>query len=362
MRKLVLIVSALLTIVSFQNCAEQSYNFAETDTNAGAGVVPATESKSQSFASQSTAKSIDMVWVIDNSVSMVQNVNRVKANFKAFVENLDSKIDIRVALISRSEASSINTQIALADYTSNGKQVHFMVHSYNPMLVAALSTCPASPDKSDVLCSTLKGNSRYAGAYGSLNSFFRSGSQKVFVFVSDDDSSNVSANTSIQYDSVSDPKSYDNIKVSSLTENVDYITPATFQARMTKAFGSATAVKSFGFLAYDKASSPCLARTSVNYQSLIKSSGGAHFNICNSDWSSAFSTLTTRVVDFAKNTYAVADDSFLGIDYVELNGSKLLADKDFTVSGNTVTLNSSLLSQVGNYSIVVHYVRGVVEK
>jgi hypothetical protein len=361
-RKIVLIVSALLTIVGFQNCAEQSYNFAQTDTNSGAGVVPATESKSQSFASSSTAKSIDMVWVIDNSASMTQNVARVKANFKAFVQALDSKIDIRVALISRSAAVSLNTQIALADYTSNGQQIHFMVHSYNPMLVAALSTCPASPASNDVLCSSLKSNSRYAGVYGSLNSFFRSGSQKVFVFVTDDDSSGISGGSTIQYDSATNASGYDSIKVTSLTENVDYITPATFQSRMVKAFGNETAVKSFGFTAYDKATSPCLARPSVQYQALIKTLGGSNFNICNADWSSAFSTLTTSVVDFAKNTYAVADDSFLGIDYVELNGAKLDADKDFSVSGNTITLNSSLLSQVGNYSIIVHYVRGVVAK
>ncbi|UYL07399.1 DUF1533 domain-containing protein [Bdellovibrio sp. SKB1291214] len=360
MRKLVLIVSALLMIVGFQNCAEQSYNFAQQDANNSAGVTPETESKSQSFASSSTAKSIDMVWVIDNSVSMVQNVNRVKANFKAFVEALDSKIDIRVALISQADAVSINTNIRLADFTSSGHQVNFMVHSYNPMLLAAISTCPSNPS-GDALCVAAKSNSKYNGAYGSLNSFFRKDSQKVFVFVTDDDSSAFNGNTSIQFANSSVTNGYDNIKKSSLIENEDYITPATFQGRMAKAFGSATAVKSFGFTAYDKNTSPCLARPSTQYQSLIKTLGGANFNICNTDWSSSFATLKSRVVDFAKNTYQVNDSTFLGIEYVELNGMKLTKDKDYTVSGNTVTLDSSLLEKVGNYSVIIHYVGGIVK-
>ena len=226
------------------------------------------------------------------------------------------------------------------------------------MLLAAISTCPSSPS-GDALCTAAKANSRYNGAYGSLNSFFRKDSQKVFVFVTDDDSSEFSGNTSIQFANTSVSTGYDNIKKTSLIENEDYITTSTFQSRMAKAFGSATAVKSFGFTAYDKATSPCLARPSVNYQSLIKTLGGANFNICNTDWSSAFGTLKTRVVDFAKNTYMISDSALVGIEYVELNGMKLTIDKDYTVSGNTVTLNSSLLDQVGNYSIRVHYAAAV---
>ncbi|WP_413557123.1 vWA domain-containing protein [Bdellovibrio sp. HCB209] len=361
MRRLVVLLSVLVLVISFQNCAEHSFTQVPSDNSSQLTPDVVLQQSQQSFSSETTRKAIDMVWVIDNSASMTKNVNLVKQNFSAFVKSLGSQVDINVALISRADALSYNTEIRLSDYSSAGVQIPFLVHSYNPMLVAAASTCPKSPSASDAFCQAVKGNSRYDRVYGSLNSFFRSGSQKVFVFVSDDDSANLAmgAKSTIQFDKSSDPKgaSIDIVSVSSLTENVDYITPAAFTARMKTAFGSSGSFKSFGFIAYDSKTSPCLARPSNNYKSLIESSGGGHFNICNTNWDSAFTNLTSRVINYAAATYTVSDSNFHSIDVVELNKQALKLGTDYTVNGNVVTLSSALVKGVGSYSITVHYQR-----
>jgi hypothetical protein len=354
--KLRLFVSAICfagLVLGFQNCSKVSFAEKAEMSSESVPQEPIISEATQSFTSSSKKTPIDMVWVIDNSGSMSQNVARVRENFAAFAATLKGEVDIKFALISRAEAQGYNTSIRLSDYTTLGTQIPFMVHSFNPMLVLAATTCKAVVDPADKFCAAVKANSRYDKAYGSLNSFFRDGSQKVFVFVTDDDSRPAN-NTSLQFDAVTGT-GIESINVSSLVEDVDYITPATFVSRMTSAFGSASSFKTFGFVAQSAKLSPCYARESTNYQNLIASSDGGSFNICDKDWSANFKILTSSVINYAASTYTVSDEKFTAIESVSLNGMTLKLGSDYVVDKNVVTLNSSLFENIGNYDVQVIY-------
>jgi hypothetical protein len=360
-KRLILLSLSLLVIFGFQNCAPAKFGLVDAQNNSlnTTPVDPGTPvvTKEKSFNSASKSKAIDMVWVIDNSASMTKNVQLVTKNFQSFVSTLQNQVDIHVALISRSTPFSYNTQISLpAALTASGVnvQINFLVHSYNPMLVAAASTCPALPTADDTFCSAVYANPHYKNAYGSLRSFFRQDSQKVFVIVSDDDSSDPGKSI-VQFDDPSNPNSFLAISKSSLAENDDYIVPATFVNRMKSAFGASASYKTFGFISYDAKTSPCRAREGYAYQSLINLSGGQGYNICQTDWSSNFSSLTQSVIDYATTEYSLADSGVTNILDVTLNGTELVLGQDYTVNGDKIVLSSSLVSGIGNYDVDVKY-------
>ncbi|MFP5519897.1 MAG: hypothetical protein ACLGGX_08335 [Bdellovibrionia bacterium] len=398
MKRFILITSLFAVLaLSFQNCGQDQFltdefvskiaedpnvletNFSDGDISSGSeldsvpaeewvedsiGIVSSVHHQSatvlaeQIFEAKTSKKPIDVVWVIDNSASMEDSVNNVKANFKAFVESLEADADINLALISRQEVMSnvkYRTQINLTDYSSKGLQIPFMVHSYNPMLVAAAATCPEAPDAGDTFCIGIKSKKRYSKVYGALNSFFRQDSYKVFVFVTDDDSRGLTSQSHIQYDSATNPKNIDVIVKDGLVQNEDFILPSTFQTRMSQAFGGVNAYKTFGFIAFDKKTSPCLYRESKNYASLISQTQGMAYNVCDTNWKSSFAKLTEDILLYAETNFRVTDTSFVAVDSVSLNGAVLRANMDYTVSGNAVTLDPQLLANVGNYQVRVSY-------
>src|SRR5690606_28999334 len=100
--------------LAFQNCSQVSFSEKAELSSSSTPQEPIISEATQSFTSSSKKTPIDMVWVIDNSGSMSQNVARVKENFKAFAATLKGEVDIKFALISRAEAQSYNTSIRLS--------------------------------------------------------------------------------------------------------------------------------------------------------------------------------------------------------------------------------------------------------
>lgn len=264
-------------------------------------------------------------------------------------------MDINFTLITKEDATNLNTSFKLSDYTNLGSQINFMVHSYNPMLVAATATCPLVPDVSDVFCNQVKSNSRYNMVYGALNSFFRNDSLKVFVFVTDDDSSSP-GKSSMQYNGASGMGYVTESK--QVVENDDFITAKGFRQRMASAFGSSSSFKSFGFVSLSN-SAPCRARVSQAYMDLNTQSGGDSFDICAADWSANFDALTSRVNEYAATTYVVSDAKFVSVESVVLGGTTLTKGLDYSVNGNVVTLKTSLVQALGVYQITINYNRKV---
>lgn len=377
LRNSIIVTLSLMLVLAFQNCSKAGIQVEDTlqastadvgangsadnsddgnnNNNGDAATEVPTEKASQSFSSMSQYKALDMVWVVDNSASMTKNVTQTKNNISAFFSSLRKEMDINFTLITKEDAIGLNTSFKLSDYTSLGSQINFMVHSYNPMMVAAATTCPIVPDASDVFCNQVKSNYRYNMVYGALNGFFRSDSLKVFVFVTDDDSSSP-GKSSMQYNGASGLGYVTESKQT--VENDDFITVKGFKQRMASAFGSSSSFKSFGFVSLANGAS-CRARVSQAYMDLNSQSGGDSFDICAADWSANFDALTSRVSEYAATTYVVSDAKFVAVESVVLGGVTLVKGSDYSVNGNVVTLKTDLVQAVGNYQITINYTRKV---
>ncbi|AFY02857.1 VWA domain-containing protein [Bdellovibrio bacteriovorus] len=362
---LVLTMIFLASTFLFQNCSPSGVQFEQTRElasvtepevissevvvdNEAEAEEAAPEIKTKTFTAASKEKVVDMVWVIDNSASMKGQADIIRKNFEKFAHLVENQVDLRVALISKKDSFNLKTHVSLPETMKNGQQVDFLVHSYNALLVAAVASCPETA--ADAFCKKVLANSKYDKVYSSLNGFFRPQSQKVFVFVTDDDSS-AAKNTTVQYEAANLSGYTGTIKT--LVVDEDYITAATFQGRMVRAFGKNGSYKVFGFVA--GADSKCKARVSTVYNSLISSGGGVGFNVCDEDWTASFSQLSEKVVDYASTEYSLQSENVKKVLSVKLNGKALIPGVDYTVADGKVALNPTLVKSLGNYIIDVTY-------
>ena len=368
-KSLLLIGASGLMAVMFQNCAPNNFEFSEatkSDANVmsgpqddTSGVTPVGDTysivqKSKRFESASKERIVDMVWVIDNSLSMKEEAANVRQNFAAFANSVANQTNLRVALISKRDSFSAGTHVGIPSGVSNAVQVDFLVHSFNPLLVAASATCPENVDAADEFCRINRSITAYDRVRGSLNSFFRPNSQKVFVFVSDDDSAAMARNaqTQIQYDS-GDTNGYISIQ-KSLVENEDFVSADTFKKHMSRVFGEATSYKVFGFVALNNKAT-CASRVGSSYIDLIQDRKGLGFDICQGSWSEHFNSLSNQVIEYALNEYALGSADIHQVKSVALNGKVLIQNLDYSVDRDKITLNQNLVASIGNYVVDVSY-------
>lgn len=309
--------------------------------------------KTQSFSEQTATKPVDMVWVFDNSYSMKEEANHVRTNFQKFMYGLKQHTDIHVAMISSTTANEYNTQVNLPPpVDANNLEINYFVDSFNPLLVAAASTC--KPNEENSLCQILANNTRYRRVMGSLNQFFRDLSSKVFVFVTDDNSASTSRATSTQFDAFPEP--FRVVEVGTLIENSHFISSTTFIQRMDSYFGQSSPYRVFGFIAKDNEN--CAARESREYKNVIAQKNGNYFNVCDTDWSPHFDQLAEQITTYAKTEYvldSVDAAKLKRIVSVSLNNQALVLGEDYTVNGKQISLNPELVKMQNVYSVDVSY-------
>ncbi len=313
----------------------------------------------QNFSAQTTVKEVDMVWVIDNSFSMSEESSNVRSNFEKFINQLQSQVDIKVALISATKTNDYGTQVGLpASAKMNGRnlEIDYFVDSYNATLLAVAATC----QETDVtgICGSLRSNNRYSRMMGQLTSFLRPNSNKVFIFVTDDDT-RANSDAGIQIDNF--PQANPNyVKGVTLVENSHYISDTTFLTRMNSVFGESSPYRVFGFIATaGKDQSACqVTRESKAYKNIITLKGGTYFDICKTDWSSYFTQLVDKIFLYAQTDFVlsqVSTNDLKRIVSVKLNGTILQAGIDYTVSGRQISLQQDLVTMVGDYNLEVIY-------
>lgn len=365
-------MSCVVLMVGFQNCGTQ-YNLKMQDTPSSSeslsptavtptGTPPTNTPpeqtysvKVQNFNSQTSTKPVDMVWVFDNSASMSEEASHVRQNFNKFIARLKMSSDIRVAMISSTQPNDLNTQVYLPQGTdANNIEVNYFIDSYNSLLVAAASTCKANEQTG--LCAKLRSQSRYSRVMGKLDSFFRPAASKVFVFVTDDDSSGQSQTTTIQVDNF--PKGYIAYSKTKLVENEHYITGSTFLSRMDEYFGASSPYRLFGFVAKTKTDTNCAYRESKVYKSIIASKSGDSFDICDKDWSKHFDALANNILTYAQTEYVLSNvdlSKLKRVVSVTLNGRMLEFGKDYAINGKQISIQAALLANESIYSIEVAY-------
>ena len=266
-----------------------------------------------------TDAQLDIVWVIDDSGSMADDIDRVKSNFGLFISAMELLSDFKMALITQKQASKNNPNfLDLASlYTSpNVMQVDATVDSYNSLAVTAAALCldQTGPcGQSKILANS--------SVLGHLGGFLRPSSKKIFVFATDDNA-NISADQ--------------------------------FIAAFKKTYPDQVPT-TFAFVGLGAAASPCQARTGSNYQDLASKTGGFSFNICNTNWTPTFAALTNSVMQLAQNSIHLPTEVVSGkISRIELNGIVIDPSK-YTLSGDGIVFDPSILARGILSTVSVYY-------
>jgi hypothetical protein len=262
--------------------------------------------ESFSLAADGSEK-LDLIWVVDNSGSMREEINQIDRNFRQFLVRLNTEVDAKVLTVS---------QLPPADFfyfsfprITHPKltQIDVRVESRDPMLMGAAVSCPStlSHPGTKVCDHTVTHINRPSNVYGAGSSWFRGDARRVYVFVTDYDSTLMMA--------------------------------SAFQAAMTKA-GSFRSLAVFSFRGI-AGQSPCAAATGTQYEILERATGGSAFNICAADWSPAFDRLLQTLTISSPASWTLKKSP--NAAKVSLNGT-LLKESQYKIEGMQLTLTLKL--------------------
>jgi hypothetical protein len=238
----------------------------------------------------------DIIWVVDNSASLSQEIDNVRNGINAFATTIASSgIDYRVIMLSRrgvgSAPSRVNTstiyQICvpppLSGDTACGNGPNFF-HSDIEML----STQPL-----DQVLGTLGQTTGYTVADGRggepWHDWLRAGASKTFVLVSDDNA-RLSADNFEHFTGAGPATEWANPANPSLFLPAGILEPVWG--------GLFDGYKFSAIYAADIATCATGARVGTTYTTLIDRTGGVAANICAppADWDAFFTTIATAVV------------------------------------------------------------------
>lgn len=316
---------------------------------------PVVNEQTETFSIAQNQGMIDVVWVIDNSGSMTEEAQQVRNNFQTFVNSVQSRSDMHVALLSKSAGSnsssmsSASTGVTLPStaLAAGGRQVDAWVGSFDPLALLAASICAAGtttlPASSDDAFITLADERLVAGgticgqainidpfemelapaAFGKLHDFFRPQAKKVFVIVSDD--------------------------------NAQAVTAANFVSLVKPDLGGQTPTI-FGFVGISENSSCSISNVGDDYKALASQTGGAVFDMCAVDWSANFSKLGDNLAALAQSQFTVKATSVASVTSVSVDG-KPLAMSAVKVSGSVVTVDPTAMPP-GAKMLTVTYKKG----
>ncbi|WP_291515432.1 vWA domain-containing protein [Bdellovibrio sp. ArHS] len=282
MKRSTAILLALICIGAFQNCS-RSVAFREE------GAVSTNLATEVFTVNSSENSALDMIWVIDNSGSMADNAAQVRSNLSSFLEQLDDKADFRFLLLSGTGTHGATLPNDLP--SSYYRQITTSVGSKNgpALLLSALSATE-------------------------LKEFFRVDSQKVIVFVTDDNS-NLSANSFL----------------SSLLSMTQW---PTSQVMVSSFVGMGASV------------SPCQSATGSVYTSLASLTKGKAYNICNEDWSANFADLLDKSIAQIEHRFVLKAPGIAEVTSVTVD-SQILAATDYSWEANVLIISNEVILSPG---------------
>jgi hypothetical protein len=261
-----------------------------------------------------SGEKLDLIWIVDNSGSMDDSMNQIRANFLNFIQKLNSIADAKVMSVSKTSGSYDGVPFPILNEPKL-TQIDVKVESYDPMLIGAAVSCPATLSNNTKICdqredqsklvysssNTWLNNSDARLVLGAASSWFRTDARRVYVFVTDDNSILFKA--------------------------------TAFQAAMTKAGGfKSYVVYSFRGI---QGQSPCADKAGSEYEALERATGGAAFNICTPDWSPVFDRLLQTLTISSPASWTLKKSPSAAKVY--LNG-ELLKDSQYKIDGKQLTL------------------------
>ena len=248
-----------------------------------------------------SARPVDIVWIIDQSGSMSQEIAGVKQNMNNFAKSIaSSKNDYRVIVLAKRGTGSKDICIppplggAGCGDSTRFKQVNAKVGSTNEL-------------------------SLYMSYASQIEAFMRPTSLRLLVVVTDDNSS---------------------------------VSAAAFHAWIKKRPG----YNDYVFHSIVSVTKDwCTAKVGSVYKDLTTWTKGSWYHICSANWTTLFQSLGKNAGNIAKNKYKLAKTAIAGSITVSYNGNakKQGVNWDFDSANNQVVLKGALPPQ--NAKILVCY-------
>lgn len=302
----------LLPLLFTQNCSEDGLQFdsAGPNTKARYNYDIKTGTVTENFGVNVVdTRKLDIVWVIDNSGSMGQEVAHVRNNYETFVRSVQGYADIKTALISDSVGGGHSHPLSLPTGLDPDKhmQIDFFVSSWNPMCLTQNAFMAQGPYLN---CASHHYDHELAEQklHGQLAPFFRQESQKIFVFVTDD--------------------------------NEDTTNKTTFLNSFQTTYGQSPIV--YSFVALGASQSPCQADEGTRYQGLSQETEGAVFNICTADWTNHFEQMTDHISTVTDSTFSLRHADVLEILKVTVDGAEL-SRLHYSLQNGLLTIDEAFL-------------------
>lgn len=283
------ILSLLLPALIFTACSQTEFRNTASEAD---NSIELPETVVLSFDREITTSNVDMIWVVDNSVSMSEEIQIIRNNLGKFLLSLEDRAKLNFTLITNDRGSH---GMALSQWALDRgyKQIAKYINSHDS-LVQFIKLIP------QMMGSSLKLNSK-----------------KVIVIVSDD-------NSELSY--------------------------KDFLFTFTKIFNLAQ-IKIFGFVGIDKKVSPCIDYSGKHYIELAKATGGQIFNICESDWTPHFNALIKDVGEITKTKFTLPSAP-KGRLIVKVDGKSI--DK-FLLDGLDLIIHPDNFPENRRYNIEVVY-------
>lgn len=239
-----------------------------------------------------TTSNVDMIWVVDNSVSMAEEIQIIRENIGKFLLSVEDRALLNFTLITNNKGSH---GMSLSEWAlSRGyKQIAQYIDSRDS-LIQFLKLLPQM-----------------------IGSSLRFNSKKVIVIVTDD-------NSDIRYN--------------------------TFLIGLSKILDLAQ-IKIFGFVGINKTVSPCIDNAGKQYIELAQYTGGQIFNICEKDWSPHFKALIKDVGRITKTEFTLPKLPSGDIS-VRVDGMPI---KNFIIDGLNLIIHPDNFPENKKYKIDVVY-------
>ncbi len=381
--KILKIIILNLVLFSVLSCQRTGF-LKRNPPNPSAADVRASQYKQRIdvFTQSSIGKKIDIIWVIDSSGSMIEEINSINNNIMNFVGRLDSyNIDYRVALLLRDELNlrfQIPPQVKDCSRINagNNRLCYFNAYIGSFNALKTLLNCFGitytggyKPEFQN-LSIVYKGQSQPSGnipfscgalnepPFGSLSAkfkgFMRPGVHKEIIVVSDDESYLPADSFLSSFRSqVQDFKFHSIVGVNAAAAQFKVlgcqranVSPCQLKVEQRP---TSTQLPTTG---------RCLvAYASRDYPHLSQSTGGMIMDICSNDWSGIFSKLSQEIIKlttFALNFNPVTGDSKFPVKVLVNNVERPATEWIYDQGTNSIIFNENKVPQVDS-NIKVQY-------
>ena len=282
-------------------------------------------SLSQDFTSVPALGLVDIAWVVDQSLSMSEEITNVRRNLLNFITAIDAKFDANHALIASPSKSNKIYSLALPLVDNKHRQFNYPVESTDALQILIASFMGPK----ELL-------SRYRDLYnedwdrvpnevqGVLKGFFRAAAKPIVVVVTDDNATGV------------DEKNFEKLAQTHL--------------------GKVPTVYAFsGDTSRSKSANCDIDSDGAAYAGLAKKTGGEIFDICEADWSKNFSKLTKGISTLLKNTF-LTEHPIGKITSIDVNGVRI-PESQYSFTGNSITVLSEAFPPNQASKVIVNYFR-----